>query len=57
MEKIDSATKDILDSCYKEAVKIVKEKRKLLDDVGEALIKKETLDRDQFEEIVGPKKT
>lgn len=55
MEKIDTEVKRILDSCYKTAVFIVKEKRKLLDRVSEALIKKETLDRDDFEKIVGKK--
>ena len=55
LEKIDIEVKKILDSCYKAAVKLVKEKRKLLDKVSDALIKKETLDRDDFEGIVGHK--
>lgn len=55
LEKIDSETKKILDACYKLAVKMVKEKRKTLDKVSDALIKKETLDRDEFEKIVGSK--
>lgn len=55
MEKIDSETKKIIDLCVKEAVRILKTKRKLLDKVSEALIKKETLDRDDFEKIVGKK--
>ena len=54
-EKIDTETKKILDACYKEAVKIVKTKRNLLDKVSNALIDKETLDRDDFEKIVGHK--
>jgi cell division protease FtsH len=54
-EKIDTETKKILDNCYKEAVKIVKTKRKLLDNVSKALMDKETLDRDDFEKIVGHK--
>jgi cell division protease FtsH len=57
MEKVDTEVKKILDSCYKDAVKIIKEKRKLLDKVADALITKETLDRDDFEGIVGTKKT
>ncbi len=57
MEKVDTEVKKILDACYKNAVKVVKEKRKLLDKVSDALIEKETLDRDDFEEIVGTKKT
>jgi cell division protease FtsH len=55
MEKIDAETKKILDTGYKAAVKLVKEKRKLLDKVSKALLEKETLDRDDFEKIVGTK--
>ncbi len=55
MEKIDSEVKKILDSSYKIAVKMVKDKRKLLDEVSAELIKKETLDRVDFEKIVGKK--
>ncbi len=55
LEKIDTEVKKILDTCYKAAVKLVKEKRKILDKVSEALLKKETLDRDEFEKIVGRK--
>jgi cell division protease FtsH len=56
MEKIDTETKKILDVSYKAAVKLVKEQRKLLDKVSAALIIKETLDKDDFEKIVGTKK-
>lgn len=55
MEKIDSETKKIMDSGMKEAVKTLKAKRKLLDKVSIELIEKETLDRDDFEKIVGKK--
>lgn len=55
MEKIDVEVKRILDASYKSAVKLVREKRKLLDKVSAALIEKETLDRDDFEKIVGKK--
>ncbi len=55
MEKIDSETKKILDAGMKEAVKILKAKRKMLDKISKALIEKETLDRDDFEKIVGKK--
>jgi len=55
MEKIDTETKKILDTGYKAAVKLIKEKRKLLDKVSKALLEKETLDRDDFEKIVGTK--
>ncbi len=56
MEKIDTEVKKILDTCYKQAEKLVREKRKLLDKVSEALLKTETLDREEFEKIVGAKK-
>ena len=55
MEKIDTEVKRILDTCYKGALKMVKDKKKLLDEVSGALITKETLDRDDFEKIVGKK--
>ena len=55
MEKIDAETKKFLDEGYKAAVKLIKEKRKLLDKVSSALLEKETLDRDDFEKIVGKK--
>ena len=55
MEKIDAETKKFLDAGYKAAVKLIKEKRKLLDKVSKALLEKETLDRDDFEKIVGNK--
>lgn len=55
MEKVDNEVKKILDACYKNAEKIVKDKRKILDKVSSALIEKETLDRDDFEKIVGKK--
>jgi cell division protease FtsH len=55
MEKIDTEVKKILDTCYKGAVKLVRDKKKLLDKVSNALIEKETLDRDDFEKIVGRK--
>ncbi|MFC1710496.1 ATP-dependent zinc metalloprotease FtsH, partial [Patescibacteria group bacterium] len=55
-KKIDGEIKNIVDGCYKEATGLVKKERKTLDKVAEALLKKETLDRDDFEKIVGKKK-
>ena len=55
MEKIDTETKKILDAGMKEAGKILKAKRKILDKVSKVLLEKETLDRDDFEKIVGKK--
>jgi len=54
-EKIDLEVKKIVDSCYQDALSIVKKHRKTLDKVVEALLKKETLDRDDFEKITGKK--
>ncbi len=56
LAKIDREVKKILDACYKRAQKILKEHKKELDKVAEALIKRETLDQDEFEKIVGKKK-
>lgn len=55
-EKVDNAIKSIMDNCYSEALAIVKKERKALDKVSAALLKKETLDKDEFEKIVGKKK-
>lgn len=55
LEKIDIETKKILDEGYKEAVRLIKGKRKLLNEVAKKLIEIETLDRDDFEKIVGHK--
>ncbi len=55
MEKIDIEVKKILDTAYRKSEKLVREKRKLLDKVSDELIKVETLDRDDFEKIVGKK--
>lgn len=54
--KIDEETKRILDHAYKLAVDILKKNRKALDRVALALVKKESLDQDEFEKIVGTKK-
>lgn len=55
-EKIDSEVKKIMDTCYKQALKILKDGRKSLDKVAQELLKVETLDREEFEKIVGVKK-
>jgi len=53
--KIDQEVKKIITLCYQDAVKILKEKRDLLDKVAMELIAKESLDQDEFETIVGLK--
>ena len=55
MERIDIEVKKIIDTGYKQAVILVKKYRKDLDKVAAALLDKETLDRDEFEKIVGKK--
>ena len=55
-EAVDDQVKKITDACYKKALEIIKKERKKLDGVSKALLEKETLDRDEFEKIVGVKK-
>jgi len=54
-EKIDNEVKKIMDASYKGAEKLVKKHRKLLDKVADVLLEKETIDKDEFEKIVGKK--
>ena len=54
-EKVDMEVKKILDGAYKEAAILIKKHRKMLDKVAQALIKTETLEREDFEKIVGKK--
>lgn len=53
--KIDQEMDRIISKAYKEAQDIVKRERRTLDVVVKALLEKETLDRDEFEKIVGGK--
>lgn len=55
LDKIDIEVKKIIDIAYRQAVSLVKKYRKDLDKVANELLKKETLDRDEFEKIVGKK--
>src|SRR3990167_3857086 len=54
-EKVDKEISKILDKAYEEALVIVRKEKKVMDKVVEALLKKETLDREEFEKIVGRK--
>lgn len=54
-EKIDNEVKKIVDSCYAQALAIIKKHRKTLTKIVKELLEKETLDRDSFEKIVGKK--
>ena len=53
-EKIDQEVRRIVDAAYKTAQGILKKYRKELDAVAEALIEKESINREEFEEIFPP---
>lgn len=53
--KIDQEIKKIVIEGYDHACELIKSKKELLDKVAEQLIKKESLDQDEFEKIVGKK--
>ncbi len=55
-ERVDAEIKKIIDSAYKDAMTLLRKNRKLLDAVANKLLKDETINRDQFEKIVGKKK-
>ncbi len=55
MAKVDQEIKKILDQAYQNAKKILIEKKDLLNKVSEVLVKKESLDQEEFEKIVGSK--
>lgn len=50
--RIDEEIKKLIDESYKLAVSILKKQRKKLDQVAEALLKKETLEAEDFEKIM-----
>lgn len=54
-EKIDMEITSMIEEGRRKAIVLVKKYRKLLDKVSEELLDKETLDRDEFEKIVGKK--
>lgn len=54
-EKVDNEVKSIIDSCYVEATSIARKNRKLMDNVVIILLEKETIDKEDFEKIVGKK--
>lgn len=55
LSKIDKEIKKIIDQAYSKSKEIINQKRVYLDKVAESLIKKESLDQEEFEKIVGPK--
>ncbi len=56
LSKIDQEVKRIVDEGYAEAVRVLKTMKKDLDKLAEALLKKETLEADEFETLMGAKK-
>jgi cell division protease FtsH len=50
--KVDNEIKKIIIDSYQKAQKLLKKEKKCLDEVATRLIKKETLDRKEFEEII-----
>ncbi len=54
-EKIDKEVQKIILTGREKAIELVKKHRKELDAVSNALLEKETLDRDEFEELVDKK--
>ncbi|MBA3047328.1 ATP-dependent zinc metalloprotease FtsH [Patescibacteria group bacterium] len=55
-EKIDTEISAFIDQASHKAKGIIKEQRKDLEKIVKALLEKETLERDEFEKIVGAKK-
>ncbi len=54
--KVDIEVKRIIDEAYQITTKILKRLRKKLDLLAEELLKKETLESEEFEKLIGPKK-
>jgi len=50
--EIDAEVKDIIDTAYAKAEKILTEKRHVLDAIAQALIEKETLERNEYEDLL-----
>jgi cell division protease FtsH len=50
---IDREVKKFLDEGYKKAVEILKKHKKQLELIGETLIKKETVESEEFEALMG----
>src|SRR6056297_45161 len=55
-EKIDKAVSEIIRESSEKVEKVLKDHKKVLEKVAQALLKKETLEKEEFEKIVGKKK-
>ena len=56
LAQIDQEIKKIITLAYDRAIKLIKEKGQILDKVAKALLNQESLDKEDFEKIVGKKK-
>ncbi len=54
--KIDNEISSVIEEARKKAFNLIKDKKGVLKKVADALIEKETLERDAYEEIIGRKK-
>jgi cell division protease FtsH len=53
--KIDAEVNRIMEKCYKDAVKVLTGMRDTLDTLAQELLKKETIESDDFVTLIGPK--
>lgn len=51
-ERIDNAIKAILDEAHKQAIKVLTDNREKLDSIATELVKKETIEADEFEALM-----
>ena len=54
--KIDAAVKKIMDEAYRQAIAVLTKLRVKLDTLAEELLKKETIEAEDFVKLIGPKK-
>ncbi len=54
--KVDGEVKRIIDEAFETTTRILKKLRKKLDLLAEELLKRETLESEEFEKLIGPKK-
>jgi len=54
--KVDVEVKRIIDNGLSEATRVLKKLRKKLDLLAQELLKRETIEQEDFEKLIGPKK-
>ena len=50
--RIDGEIKKIMDECYAKAKEVISEKREMLDKISSRLLEKETIESEEFEELI-----